>query len=112
MKREFIETSIFKKTWKNAGYNEENLRDLQTALLKNPESGIPIKNGLRKYRHPFENTGKSGGSRVIFYDYQENGQIYLLYCFRKKEQDNLTEDQKKILSMLIEKIRGANKNGR
>ncbi len=106
MRREFIETKVFRQTWKSASYDEGDLRELQMALLENPTAGTGISGGMRKYRHPFGDGGKSGGSRVIYYDYQENGQIYLLYCFRKKESDNLTDEQKKVLKVIVRGIKG------
>ncbi len=106
MRREFVETSIFEKTWKNAGYDDKDLISLQSAILENPEAGTGIAGGMRKYRHPFGSGGKSGGSRIIYFDYKENGQIYLIYCFRKNEQDNLTDSQKKALSKIVNNIKG------
>ncbi len=106
VRRAFIETKIFEKTWKNAGYDDKDLRSLQSALLDNPEVGTGIAGGMRKYPHPFGSGGKSGGSRIIYYDYKESGQIYLIYCFRKNEQDNLTDAQKKALSITVKSIKG------
>lgn len=112
MRREFIETDVFRKVWKDAGYNEEEMRSLQIALLDNPRAGDGISGSLRKYRHSFGNGGKSSGSRVIYYDYQEHDQIYLLFCFRKNEADNLTDKQKKILTIVVKEIKGGNSYGR
>ncbi len=50
----------------DAVYDEVDLRKLKIALLENPTAGTGISGGMRKYRHPFGDGGKSGGSRVIY----------------------------------------------
>ena len=42
MSRVFVETYVFRKTWSDAGYNDEDLKELQTALLENPEAWTGI----------------------------------------------------------------------
>ncbi len=42
MKRTFIEVPIFTKKWEELGLTDENLRELQKILLKNPKSGDTI----------------------------------------------------------------------
>jgi hypothetical protein len=49
--------------------------------------------------------GKSGGFRYMYYYIERDGQIFLLMVFNKNEQDNLTEKQKKTLSILIRELR-------
>lgn len=44
--------------------------------------------------------GKRGGVRVIYYNVTSNGRIYLALVYPKNEQDNLTEEQKKLLRQL------------
>lgn len=59
--RTFIEVPLFTKRWKEIGLNDADLLNLQTMLLKNPQSG-PIMEGtggIRKVRFPLENKSKT-----------------------------------------------------
>lgn len=68
MTRTFIEVPIFTKKWKELGFTDENLRELQKVLLDDPKAGDAIQGtgGLRKIRIPMENKGKGkrGGARL------------------------------------------------
>lgn len=72
MTRTFIEVPIFTKKWKELGFTDENLRELQKVLLDDPKAGDAIQGtgGLRKIRIPMENKGKGkrGGARVVYVD--------------------------------------------
>jgi hypothetical protein len=46
--------------------------------------------------------GKRGGTRVIYYFFKEDEQIYMLYAYPKSEKDDLTADQLKQLKQLVE----------
>ncbi|MCV5830130.1 type II toxin-antitoxin system RelE/ParE family toxin, partial [Escherichia coli] len=48
--------------------------------------------------------GKRGGIRIIYYNVTRNGRIYLALIYRKNEQDDLTEEQRKALKLLSEKL--------
>ncbi len=50
MKRTFIEVPIFTNRWKELGLTDENLRELENALLRNPKTGDTIQGtgGIRK----------------------------------------------------------------
>lgn len=107
MKRAFILTTGFERSWERMGLGDDELRELQTLLLQNPEEGdvIPGVSGARKVRIPLEGRGKSGGGRVIYVDIVVREQIYLLLAYPKNVQENLTSDQKKVLRKLIEAIK-------
>lgn len=89
------------------GLNDDNLRDLESALLDNPQVGDVIEGtgGARKVRIQLEGRGKSGGGRVIYLDVFERENLYLLYAYPKNVQENLTPDQKKAIHKIIEIIR-------
>ena len=78
-------------------------------LLKDPESGPVIEGtgGIRKVRFPLENRGKSGSVRVCYTDFAEYEVTYLITAFTKKEQENLTDDEKKVLKKLVKSLRDA-----
>lgn len=88
---------MFTKRWKEIGLDDDKLQLLQIMLLKDPESG-PIMEGtggIRKVRFPLENKGKSGSVRVCYTDFSEYEVIYLITAFEKKDQENLTVEEKK-----------------
>jgi mRNA-degrading endonuclease RelE of RelBE toxin-antitoxin system len=95
---ELIETPIF--TRKITGIlSDDEYSAMQWALAINPEMGpvIPGCGGLRKLRWRASGKGKRGGMRVIYYVYVRNQKIYLLYPYRKSEQEDLTHEQLKTL---------------
>ncbi len=98
----FIETKSFVRT-KEGILGEDELRQLQTSLMLNPQSGkvIPGSGGLRKLRWSGSGRGKRGGIRVIYYWINQKDKIYLLIAYTKNRQQDLTADQLKILKSLI-----------
>ena len=98
-----IETPIFTRRLKSI-LDDEDYRDLQNELITNPKAGrlISGSGGLRKYRWSGSGRGKRGGSRVIYYWLSEKDTLLMLLIYRKKEQDDLTPDQLKILKALVE----------
>ena len=107
MTRTFIEVPLFSKRWKEIGLGEDELRALQIMLLKDPVSG-PIMEGtggIRKVRFPLQNRGKSGSVRVCYTDFAEYEVIYLITAFKKKSQENLTEEEKSVLKKLVKSLR-------
>ena len=115
MTRTFIEVPLFTKHWKEIGLNDEELQALQIMLLKDPESG-PIMEGtggIRKVRFPLENRGKSRSVRVCYADFTEYEAIYLITAFEKKDQENLTTEEKNVLKKLVKSLKAeAAKNSR
>lgn len=107
MTREFIFTATFNNCWKAIGLNDENLRELEQELLKNPQLGDVIEGtgGARKLRIKLGNHGKSGGARVIYLDVFEKEKLYFLFAYPKNVQENLTADQKKAIKNIIEEIK-------
>ncbi len=73
-------------------------------IARNPEVGDIISGtgGVRKVRWGSKNKGKSGGLRVIYYFYDELAPIFLLTVYGKGEQENLTSEQKKQISVLAQ----------
>ena len=107
MVRTFIEVPLFTKRWKEIGLNDDDLRSLQIMLLKDPTSGPIIEGtgGIRKVRFPLENKGKSGSARVCYTDFEEYEVTYLITAFTKKEQDNLSDEEKKVLKKLVKSLK-------
>ena len=107
MIRTFIEVPIFTKRWKEIGLGDDELKLLQIMLLKNPDSGQIMEGtgGIRKVRFPLENRGKSGSVRVCYTDFAEYEVIYLITAFEKKEQENLTMEEKNVIKKLVKALK-------
>lgn len=100
----FIETPIFTEDLKKLLSDEEYMQ-FQAFLADNPNAGDVIQHtgGLRKIRWLARGKGKRSGIRVIYYHVTAASQIRLLYIYCKGIQDDLTDEQKKILSKLNER---------
>lgn len=107
MTRTFIEVPIFTRRWKEIGLGDEELQTLQIMLLKDPESGPVMEGtgGIRKVRFPLENGGKSGSVRVCYTDFAEYEVTYLITAFEKKEQENLSNEEKVVLKKLVKSLK-------
>ncbi len=114
MTRTFIEVPLFSKRWNELGLNEEDLLYLQLMLLENPKAGPVIEGtgGIRKARFALEAQGKSGSIRVCYTDFEEYETIYLITAYKKKEQSNLTNEEKKTLRNLIKNLLECERNRR
>ena len=114
MRRTFIEVPLFTKRWVEIGLSDEELLALQILLLKDPESGPVMEGtgGIRKVRFPIKNKGKRGGIRVCYTDFAEYEVIYLITAFEKKEEDNLTSNEKAVLKKLVKSLKTEAANNR
>ncbi len=103
MTREFINLPEFEKAWKNIGLTDEDLRSLQYYLCRYPDHGDIIQGtgGLRKLRWAIKNKGKSGGIRVIYFDFIYFEKLNLVTAYKKGENDNLTKAERNDIKKLI-----------
>ena len=99
---EIIETPVFTRKIKDV-LSDDEYGKLQWALVTNPEAGavIPGSGGLRKLRWAISGRGKRGGLRVIYYWYTQDEKIYMLLPYKKSEQEDLTNEQMKILNRYV-----------
>jgi hypothetical protein len=60
-------------------------------IAANPLAGdvIPGAEGARKVRWAMQGRGKSGGARVIYFNYSEEGVIELFAIYAKSERENM-----------------------
>jgi len=98
----FIETPIFTTAVVELLADEEYAA-LQLALLLRPELGPVIRGsgGLRKLRWSLRGTGKRGGCRIIYFWDEPSETYYLLYAYRKSDQEDLSAAQLRALSRLV-----------
>jgi hypothetical protein len=107
MNRKFVELLGFRKFIDQQLHSKEMLLMIQAEILKNPQVGIVIKGtgGLRKFRLAPEGKGKSGGFRVLYVDFPEIRQTWLVTAFSKNVKVDLTQKEQKEIAMLIHAIR-------
>lgn len=103
MTRTFVELSVFRKRWKELGFNDTDLGFLQNELVVNPTAGAVIKEtgGLRKIRFAFNNQGKRGSVRVIYIDFESYKKIFLITAYAKNEKDDLSKAEQNELRKLV-----------
>ena len=110
MTRKFIRSIYFDNRWGDMKLSDDDLRELESHLLKNLRIGdiIPGTGGAIKLRWalPGNNKGKSGGIRIIYVDLAHKKHIHLLLCYPKGKQENLTAEQKLQLRQLINALKG------
>jgi hypothetical protein len=72
----------------------KDLKDLETMLKDDPESGIEL--GMHCYKIRLANSSipveKSGGFRVIYYYYHQKT-IYLMSIYSKTELSNISDER-------------------
>ena len=85
---------------------EEFLSYVQQEILKDPTIGdmIPGAGGARKLRIKLENTGKSGGARVIYIYFLSKENIYLIDIYLKGIKNDLTPEEKTEIKNSIKKL--------
>ena len=103
MIREFVRLPEFEKQCKNTGLDENDVREIENTLLSNPSIGDMIQGtgGIRKFRIPLPNRGKSSGARVIYIDFASYEKTYLITTYAKGETDNLTKAERNELRVLV-----------
>ena len=106
IQREFIHGKKFDEQWQALGLDDDDLKDLQKILLKNPKIGAVIQGTgrLRKMRFGIENRGKSHSARVCYVDFEIYGKIFLVMVFAKNEMENLSQAEKNSIKILIERL--------
>ncbi len=107
MKRKFVELLGFRRFIDGLEHPQQTLAVIQSEILKNPEVGavMPGTGGLRKFRSGLENKGKSGGIRVLYVDFPERQQTWLVTVFSKNTKANLTKKERNEIAELIHAIR-------
>jgi len=106
MKREFIYFRVFEKHWRELGLTDNDLQELENAIIANPNIGKLIKGtgGLRKMRLPLFDRGKSGGVRVLYVDFISYEKTAIMNVYPKSIQETITDEQKHEYKKLIDQL--------
>lgn len=102
---EFVRLPSFERTTRGV-LSEDDIRELELELLGEPRRGRVVQDtgGVRKVRAAPEGRGKSGGARVIYLYIEAREKIYLLLCYPKNEQDDLTPEQSRRIRALVAQL--------
>lgn len=87
--------------------DKEEQEALHLYLIQHPDTGdvIPGTGGIRKLRWAASGRGKRGGARVIYFYHVVGSTIYLMTCYLKKDQDNISPQVKKQLKAVVDLIK-------
>jgi mRNA-degrading endonuclease RelE of RelBE toxin-antitoxin system len=98
----FMETPIFTKAIDGL-LDHDDYMALQSALILRPQAGavIPHSGGLRKIRWARSAQGKRGGCRIIYFWEGSSETFFMLFAYRKNQQEDLTAEQLRILRRLV-----------
>lgn len=101
----FIETPTFTKQI-TALLPDYAYKELQSALMANPDAGDLIKGvgGIRKLRWGRPGSGKSGGIRTKYFWRKDQDQILMLVAYQKSKKDNLTVKEAAVLRDLVTEL--------
>jgi hypothetical protein len=107
--RKFVESSNFQIQLK--GLDQDLLRQIQLAILKDPEAGDLIEGtgGVRKMRMAKAGSGKSGGYRVLYLNLAKRGICHLLLIFSKGKMGNISATEKKVIKTLVTRLKAEQK---
>jgi hypothetical protein len=87
----------------------EGIEAVADYLIEHPDSGdvIPGTGGVRKLSWAARGKGKRGGARIIYVYVVVVARIYLLRCYAKNVQTDLTSQEKKELGRIAAYLKEA-----
>ena len=96
-----VETPSFLRDSKRL-LDDEEREALVYFLSSSPNAGVLVKGtgGIRKVRWMREDTGKSGGYRVIYFYHSAKIPLFILNVFAKNEKVNISQAEKNELKRL------------
>jgi hypothetical protein len=105
----FIHLDLFDEEWSDLGLGDNDLRELQSAILAAPTRFPVIRGaeGLRKIRFAPSRAerGKSGAYRVGYVQLPEFGFILLVTAWGKNDKSDLSAADRRAISAVIRDTR-------
>jgi hypothetical protein len=88
---------------------ETEISAMETSIAADPEAHPIIigTGGIRKARWGRQGKGKSSGVRVIYYYWNADNEVYMLYVYAKKEQADLDPASRKAAKSFVEELKHA-----
>jgi hypothetical protein len=101
-----VRTSLFERSLRKLGAGAADLEKLEAEIATNPMVGDVIRGlrGARKARFSMAGRGKSGGGRAIYVLAVKADTAYLLLAYSKKDQEDLSAAQRKILVDVVKEL--------
>lgn len=101
----FVEIPVFTEDLLEL-LSDDEYKEMQKTLLLEPETGDLIQGsgGFRKMRWKQGGKGKRGGVRVIYFWEKSTQKLYLVFIYKKSIQEDLTQDQIKLLKSLVKGV--------
>ena len=88
-------------------FSEDEKLKLISFLAEKPLAGdvIPDTGGVRKVRFAASGRGKRGGARVVYYFLDDTIPLYALLVYPKNEKVDLSPEDKRAASTLVDAIK-------
>jgi hypothetical protein len=101
-----VRTTLFERSLRKLGASTGDLEKLEIEIATRPTVGDVIQGsrGARKVRFSMAGRGKSGGGRAIYVLVVKADTAYLLLAYSKKDQEDLSPAQRKILAEIVEEL--------
>jgi hypothetical protein len=105
----FLHLDLFDEEWSDLGLDDEDLQELQGAILASPERYPIVRGtgGLRKIRFApsREARGKSGAYRAGYVRFREFGFILLVTVWGKNDKSDLSASDRNAIATMVRDIR-------
>ncbi|MDQ6436047.1 type II toxin-antitoxin system RelE/ParE family toxin [Mesorhizobium sp. LHD-90] len=103
---EIVRTRRYLKDIKRLALTDLEIRTLEQEIAANPQAGAVVSGlgGIRKIRFGFGGRGKRGGGRAIYFLMLADDRAFMLFAYAKNEQEDLTQEQRRVALALIEEI--------
>lgn len=102
-----VETDLFVRQADRIWSEEERVA-LIDHVARNPDDGdlIPGTGGVRKLRWRRAGSGKRGGARVVYFHHHADRPLYLLLAYAKARAEDMTADEKRLVTALAATLKG------
>jgi hypothetical protein len=98
-----IETPVYAGKVKQT-LNDDERESFAVFIAQNPSAGSVVRGsgGVRKVRWALKRSGKSGGSRIIYYNRLNDGEIWLLTLYAKSELSTIPAHELRMIKEVVD----------